>query len=204
VDGVKKGSDTTVSYTYAWDTTTVANGTHTLVAKAFDTWNNMGTSATVTVTVSNATAPQERVTNGGFEGSTSPWAFSGTVAWATATPHGGSAYAQLGGRNKASGTVTQAVTIPATATGSLTFWLNVTSSDTSATATDVLYVEVIYGSTTTVVGSYSNLNRGSAGSYSLRSHSLAAWLGKTVSLRFRVATNNKLATTFLVDDVSLK
>jgi hypothetical protein len=196
-------SDTTSPYSFSWNTTTVANGTHALVAKAFDTWNNMGTSAAVSVTVSNATAPQDAVKNGGFEGSASPWALSGAVSWTTGTAHSGAAYAQLGGRNKASGTVTQAVTIPATATGSLGFWLNVTSSDTNTAATDVLYVEVVSGTTTTVVGSYSNLNRGTAGSYSLRSHSLATWLGKTVSLRFRVATNNKFPTTFLVDDVSL-
>jgi subtilisin family serine protease len=205
VDGVSKVSDTTSPYSFAWDTTTVANGTHTLVAKAFDTWNNIGTSATVSVTVSNATAPQDPVKNGGFEGSASPWALSGTVAWTTGTPHSGAAYAQLGGRNKASGTVTQAVAIPASSTGNLTFWLSVTSNDTSTAAADVLYVEVVSGSTATVVGSYSNLNRGTAaGSYSLRSHSLAPWLGQTVSLRFRVATNNKFPTTFLVDDVSLK
>jgi leucyl aminopeptidase len=53
VDGVNKGSDTTSPYSYAWDTTAVVNGSHTLVAKAVDSSNNVGTSASVGVTVSN-------------------------------------------------------------------------------------------------------------------------------------------------------
>jgi hypothetical protein len=43
------------SWSYAWDTTTVANGTHTLVAKATDTSGNV-TTASLTVTVSNVVA----------------------------------------------------------------------------------------------------------------------------------------------------
>ncbi len=61
VDGALKGSDTTSPYSYAWDTTTVVNGSHTLVAKAVDTSGNVGTSASVGVTVSNTsvTAPYD-------------------------------------------------------------------------------------------------------------------------------------------------
>ncbi len=40
-------------YTYSWDTTKSANGTHTLRAIATDTSNNSATSASVTVTVNN-------------------------------------------------------------------------------------------------------------------------------------------------------
>jgi leucyl aminopeptidase len=52
-DGVFKGSDSTSPYSYAWDTAGLPNGSHTLMARAVDTSNNVGTSATVTVTVSN-------------------------------------------------------------------------------------------------------------------------------------------------------
>ena len=47
------GEDTTSPYGVSWDTTTVPNGIHTLVARARDTSNNSMDSAPVTVTVSN-------------------------------------------------------------------------------------------------------------------------------------------------------
>lgn len=53
-------SSTTAPYTFTWDTKTVADGAATLTAYAYDTKGNKGTSAGVTVTVSNAvdsTAP---------------------------------------------------------------------------------------------------------------------------------------------------
>jgi len=53
VDGALKGSDTTSPYSYAWDTTTSANGSRVLVAKAYDAAGNVGTSASVTVTANN-------------------------------------------------------------------------------------------------------------------------------------------------------
>jgi hypothetical protein len=43
------------TYSFAWNTTTTSNGGHTLKAVAVDTSNNSGTSATVSVTVSNVT-----------------------------------------------------------------------------------------------------------------------------------------------------
>jgi fibronectin type 3 domain-containing protein len=59
VDGVVKNSDTTSPYSYSWDSKTVADGTHTVQAKATDVAGNIGSSITVSVTVKNAdtTAP---------------------------------------------------------------------------------------------------------------------------------------------------
>ncbi|MDY7226258.1 M20/M25/M40 family metallo-hydrolase [Hyalangium rubrum] len=53
VDGALKGTDNTSPYTFAWDTTSVGNGSHVLVVKAYDASGNVGTSAGVTVNVSN-------------------------------------------------------------------------------------------------------------------------------------------------------
>lgn len=47
------GTATTSPYAYAWDSTKVANGSYTITAKAYDAAGNVGTSAAVTVTVSN-------------------------------------------------------------------------------------------------------------------------------------------------------
>jgi len=56
VDGVFKGSDVTSPYAYDWNTTTVANGSHFLSARAYDAAANVGYSGSVTVTVDNAGA----------------------------------------------------------------------------------------------------------------------------------------------------
>jgi hypothetical protein len=56
IDGSNLGSeDTTSPYTFAWDTTGIASGTHTLTAVARDAAGNTTTSAPISVTVSNAT-----------------------------------------------------------------------------------------------------------------------------------------------------
>ncbi len=58
VDGTLKGTATAPPYTFAFNSRTVANGSHTLVAKASDAAGNVGTSATVPFTTSNdLTAP---------------------------------------------------------------------------------------------------------------------------------------------------
>ncbi len=53
VNGVLKGSDTTATYQYSWDTASVAPGVYTLYAKAYDAAGNVGQSSTLTVTVVN-------------------------------------------------------------------------------------------------------------------------------------------------------
>ncbi|HWH05128.1 MAG TPA: S8 family serine peptidase, partial [Gaiellaceae bacterium] len=83
VDGALHSSDTTSPYSFSWNTTTVANGSHSLQARAYDAAGNVGTSSTVTVTVSNSTSGTELLSNGGFEGSASPWALSGDAYWST-------------------------------------------------------------------------------------------------------------------------
>ncbi|HYV44295.1 MAG TPA: M20/M25/M40 family metallo-hydrolase [Myxococcaceae bacterium] len=54
VDGVVKGSDTSSPYSFAWDSTTASNGSHSLTARAADGAGNSATSAAVSVTVSNS------------------------------------------------------------------------------------------------------------------------------------------------------
>jgi hypothetical protein len=76
VDGVKKGTDTTSAYTYAWDTTTAANGAHALVSKAFDPSNNMGSARYRDGQQRGRSA--NSIVNGAFEGTSSPWAFTGS------------------------------------------------------------------------------------------------------------------------------
>lgn len=53
VDGLAVGSDTTAPYALSWNTATVANGGHVLVARAFDAAGNAGTSAPVNIALYN-------------------------------------------------------------------------------------------------------------------------------------------------------
>ena len=62
VDGALKLADTASPWSYAWDTTQVADGSHTLQAKAYDAAGNVGVSSVVTVQVDN-TVPRAWVDN---------------------------------------------------------------------------------------------------------------------------------------------
>ena len=56
-DGVSLGSDASSPYSIAFNTTTIANGSHTFGARAYDSAGNVGNATNVTVTVSNTTPP---------------------------------------------------------------------------------------------------------------------------------------------------
>lgn len=151
----------------------------------------------------------ELLVNGGFEGSSSPWVTSGTgYAWSTgAYPQAGTGYSILGLSNNATGQAYQQVSVPTTASGAFTFWLNVTSSETTTTTVyDRLFVEVrnTSGALLATVATYSNLNKGTAGVYTQRSFDLSAYRGQTVRVQFRSTMDSSLTTSFRVDTVSLR
>lgn len=144
------------------------------------------------------------IVNGGFE--------NGTTGWSGDTSTiGSTGYAARTGSNKAwlvgygrttTQSVTQQVTVPSGG-ATLDFWLRVVTAETTAsTAYDRFQAQVISNGTTTVLGTWSNLNASSG--YVLRSASLNAFAGRTVTLRFVGAEDSMLATSFLVDDVSLR
>jgi hypothetical protein len=61
IDGALKTTLTTSPYNYTWNTG-VTLGAHTISAKAYDTFSNVGTSSTVNVTVTDQTAPTVSIT----------------------------------------------------------------------------------------------------------------------------------------------
>jgi subtilisin family serine protease len=204
VDGGLVGSDTTTPYQIAWNTTTASNGSHGLQTRAFDAAGNVGSSAVVNVTVSNATGGGELIVNGGFEGSATPWTLSGNAYWSNGgNQHSGTGYSVLGFYNNANGTEYQTVTIPAGHPANLTFWLQITTSESLSTAFDFLFAEVrsTSGALLGTLATYSNRD---ASAYSQKSFSLAAWRGQTVRVQFRATTDSSLTTAFRVDDVSLR
>ncbi|MFL5348626.1 MAG: PHB depolymerase family esterase [Hyalangium sp.] len=54
VDGALASTDTASPFVFTWNTAGVANGSHALMAKAYDTADNIGVDNATTVTVSNA------------------------------------------------------------------------------------------------------------------------------------------------------
>ncbi|MCY1018159.1 Ig-like domain-containing protein [Pyxidicoccus sp. MSG2] len=196
------GSVGTAPYSVTWDTTSVANGSYTLTSKAIDTSGNTTTSAGIAVTVDN-----DFVVNGGFEGSSSPWTLTGQAFWRNggSSPHGGSGNLELGPLSAgSSGSAEQSFTLPAGRAATLSFWLYITSGESSLPI-DSLAVEIVSSSgALTKLQGFSNLQKGTG--YVQYSYSLASYAGQTVRLRFRATKSgwSSLITVFRVDDVSVK
>src|SRR5262249_32889310 len=137
IDGALRTSNTNAtSITYSWNTTTFANGSHSIVSKAYHAAGHVGTSSTVTVTLSHGGTSQQLRGNPGFEtGTASPWtASTGVVSNSTSeAAHAGSWMAWMDGYGAThTDTLLQQVTIPSTSTSAtLTFWLHVDTAETT-------------------------------------------------------------------------
>jgi hypothetical protein len=206
VDGALKGSDTTAPYSMTLNSTTLANGSHALTAKAYDAAGNVGTSAAANFTVSNGTT--QLVVNGGFESGAASWTGSSGVITSDAAEaaHAGTWKAWLNGYGAVhTDTLYQQLTIPSTASAaSLAFWLRVDSSETTTTSVyDTLKVQVrsSTGAVLATLATYSNLNKGT--SFLQKSFDLTAYKGQTVRIYFEGIEDSTVQTSFVVDDVSL-
>jgi hypothetical protein len=184
----------------------------TIAAPSAGTWHVLiygyATFSGMSLTGNYSTPGVELLTNGGFETGTTPWVLSGTAVRSTGSfPQAGTAYLEQGITNSSTGAGYQDVAIPTTAAGTLTFYLNVVSSETTTTTQyDKLFVEVrnTSGTLLATLATYSNLNKGTAGVYSQKSLSLAAYKGQTIRLQFRNTMDSSLSTTFRVDTVSVQ
>jgi hypothetical protein len=210
IDGALKTSNTSAtSLTYSWNTTTFANGSHTIVSKAYDAAGNVGTSPTITVTVSNNSGSQQLLVNPGFEtGTATPWvAASGVVTSSTSeAAHTGTWKAWMDGYGAAhTDTLYQQVAIPSTiTTATLTFWLHIDTAETSTTGVfDTLNVQVRNSSGTVLatLATYSNLNATTG--YVQKTFDLSAYKGQTVQIYLVGVEDSTLQTSFVVDDFAL-
>ena len=208
LDGALKSTDTTSPYSWSWDTTASANGSHSLVTKAYDAAGNVGTSATVTVTVSNTVTTTQLLGNPGFESGAVTWtASSGVIDNSTSEPaHTGSWKAWLDGYGSAhTDTLLQQVAIPSGKTSAtLTFWLHIdTAETTTTTAYDTLKVQIRNSSGTVLatLATYSNLNANSG--YAQKSFSLSSYIGQTIQVYLVGTEDASLQTSFVVDDFAL-
>ncbi|WP_028472766.1 S8 family serine peptidase [Nocardioides alkalitolerans] len=141
----------------------------------------------------------ERVVNGGFESGTAGWTGdTGAITTSGAAAANGSYKAWLGGYGTSgSETLSQSVTVTSGSTATLTFALRVTTRETGTTPYDVLTVSVGGRS----VATFSNADA-SAG-YVTRTVRLTGVSG-TVPVSFTATEDSSLATSFLVDDVSVR
>jgi hypothetical protein len=93
--------------------------------------------------------------------------------------------------------LSQSVTVPAGCSATLTYWLSITTSETTTTTA---YDKVSVSVNGTAVQSFSNLNKGG---YGQRSVSLSAYAGQTVTIKWTGTEDSSLATSFFVDDTAV-
>jgi subtilisin family serine protease len=150
----------------------------------------------------------ELLLNRGFESGGVNWvATAGVVTNSTGqTPRTGSWYAWLDGYGTThTDTLYQQITVPSTANSvTLSFWLKITTAETTTTtAFDRLQVQVRNSSNTvlTTLATFSNLNKTTG--YVLRTFDLTAFRGQTIRVYFLGTEDFSLQTSFVIDDTSV-
>ncbi|MES2015318.1 MAG: Ig-like domain-containing protein [Pseudomonadota bacterium] len=207
IDSVLKGTDTTAPYSMTLDSKTLSNAAHALTAKAYDAAGSSTLSTAVNFTVNNPVATQVLL-NPGFESGSASWtATSGVITSdASQVAHGGSWKAWLNGYGAAhTDSLYQQVAIASTVnSATLSFWLKIVSDETTTTnAYDTLKVQVrnTSGAVLATLATYSNLNKGTT--YLQKSFDVSAYKGQTVRIYFEGIEGSTVATSFVVDDVTL-
>jgi hypothetical protein len=213
VGDVWVGSSQRAPYEVTWDTATVANGEHPVVARAKDEGNNVGLSVAVPVQVANGVAcsvAEQLLKDPGFESGGAGWQVEG-VGVAEDEPsmpaRSGRYKASLGGRGMAGvERLWQGVMLPGAAcTATLRFYLQVESQEPELSGQDTLrlvLVDAESGTALQELGAWSGRDTGV--SYVGRSFGVSAYRGRQLRVLFEASEDDKHATTFLVDDVTLE
>ncbi len=143
--------------------------------------------------------------NPGFESGAASWAgTTGLITTNAGRPARTGSYKAWFGGNGATSTenLTQTVTIPSTATAaSLSYWIRTDTAETGSTVYDTLKVQVIVGGATTTLRTFSNV--GTSATYAQFSHSLLAYKGQAVTVKFLMNEDSSLQTSFVVDDTAV-
>jgi Zn-dependent metalloprotease len=194
--GVSLSSSGTVS-----GTPTTA-GSYAVTVSATDSTGAAGTTSfTFTVAGTGGACSGQRLANPGFESGSTGWTASGGVIDSStgAPAHSGSYKAWLDGYGSShTDTLSQSVTVPAGCSATLTFWLYVSSSETS---TGSAYDKLTVKAGTTTLATYSNLDKGTG--YVQRSVNLGSLAGTTFTLTFTGTEDASLQTSFLIDDTAV-
>jgi subtilase family serine protease len=150
------------------------------------------------------------LSNPGFEsGVKTPWVESSSGGYEivdNSNPHTGSYEAWLCGYNNCADSIYQSVTLSSTTTKVvLTYWIYISTQETSSTCYDHFYVRLrtSTGTTISTVQSKCNSNVGWT-QYSFDvSSTLSSYHGQVIEVYFGATTDSSLITDFYVDDVAL-
>ena len=149
----------------------------------------------------------ELLLNRGFESGSVSWtATAGVINNSTQqTPRTGAWYAWLDGYGTThTDSIFQQITIPSGATSvTLSFWINITTAETTTTtAFDRLQVQIRNSSNTVLatLATYSNLNKSTG--YVLKTFDVTPFAGQTVRIYFLGTEDSSLQTSFVIDDTS--
>lgn len=145
--------------------------------------------------------------NGNFEQGTAGWAQSSSNGYGlivtanelpgSVTPHSGSWVAWLGGADMETSSLSQAVTVPSS-NPHLVFWYLIASQD--ACGYDFFRLRINQSE----VLSFELCSANNTTSWVQRGVNLSAFAGQTVTVDFRVMTDESLNSNFFLDDVSLQ
>lgn len=143
--------------------------------------------------------------NPGFESGAVSWTGSaGPITTDAGRPaHAGTWKLWLGGNGiTTTETESQSVTIPSTATApKLSYWIRTDTAESGTTAYDTMKVQVVSGTTTSTLVTYSNV--GTSATYSQKTFSLTAYKGMTITVKFLMNEDSSLQTSFVVDDTAV-
>ncbi|MEU0561514.1 M28 family peptidase [Dactylosporangium sp. NPDC006015] len=149
------------------------------------------------------TCSGQKLLNPGFESGATSWTgTSGAIGqWASqGQPARTGTYSAwlLGYGSTHTESISQAVTIPAGCSATLTFYTHIDSAETTTTAA---YDKLTVTAGSTTLGTLSNLNKASG--YVLRTYSLNAFAGQTVTIKFNGTEDSSLQTSFVIDDTAV-
>jgi Zn-dependent metalloprotease len=143
--------------------------------------------------------------NPGFESGATSWAgTTGLITTNTGRPARTGSYKAWFGGNGTTSTenLTQSVTIPSTATAaSLSYWIRTDTAESGSTAYDTFKVQVVVNGVTTTLRTFTNV--GTNATYTQFSHSLLAYKGQSVQVKFLMNEDSSLQTSFVVDDTAV-
>jgi serine protease len=177
-------------------------GTYSTTVTAKDSTNASG-SATFSWTISTSGGgggcSGQKLLNPGFESGATSWTqTSGVINTDGAHSHAGSGYAWLDGYGSThTDTLSQSVAVPAGCKATLTYYLSISTSETTTTTA---YDKLTLTANGTSKQTFSNLN---TGAYAVRTVDLSSYAGQTVTIKWTGTEDSSLATSFFIDDTAL-